>query len=108
MKITVIIKSDKTMKQTETETTRVKVDYAHLAELEKMECVEVVNREPRILLHVRSELTPDFPAIARFGDTVEQETRRRLPWVQPERKPREFGRVFAGKRLVMEEGGCDD
>lgn len=96
------------MKQTETETTRVKVDYAHLAELEKMECVEVVNREPRILLHVRSELTPDFPTIARFGDTVEQETRRRLPWVQPERKPREFGRVFAGKRLTFEEGGCDD
>ena len=93
------------MIQTETETTRVKVDYAHLAELEKMECVEVVNREPRIRLHVRSELTPDFPAIARFGDTVEQETRRRLPWVQPERKPREFGRVFAGKRLIPEEGG---
>lgn len=93
------------MKQTETETTRVKVDYAHLAELEKMECVEVVNREPRILLHVRSELTPDFPAIARFGDTVEQETRRRLPWVQPERKPRDFGRVFVGKRLIIEEGG---
>ena len=93
------------MKQTETETTRVKVDYAHLAELEKMECVEIVNREPRILLHVRSELTPEFPAIARFGDTVEVETRRRLPWVQPESNPREFGRVFAGKRLIMEEGG---
>lgn len=96
------------MKQTETETTRVKVDYAHLAELEKMECVEVINREPRILLQVRSELTPDFPAIARLGDTVEVETRRRLPWVQPERKPKEFGRVFAGKRLIPEEGGSDD
>ena len=96
------------MKQTETETTRVKVDYAHLAELEKMECVEVISSQPRILLHVRSELTPDFPAIARFGDTVEVETRRRQPWVQPERKPREFGRVFAGKRLIMEEGGSDD
>ena len=84
------------------------MDYAHLAELKRMECVEVISSQPRILLHVKSELTPEFPAIARFGDTVEVETRRRLPWVQPERKPREFGRVFAGKRLIMEEGGSDD
>ena len=95
------------MKQIETETTRVKVDYAHLAELEKMECVEVISSQPRILLHVKSELTPDFPAIARLGDTVEQETRRRLPWVQPKSNPREFGRVFAGKRLTPEEGGVE-
>lgn len=71
------------MKQTETETKRVVVDFAHLAELERMECVTRVIKEPRI----------------------EVETRRRLPWVQPERKPKEFGRVFAGKRLIPEEGG---
>ena len=87
------------------ETKRVKVDYAHLAELRKMDCVETVLTEPRIVVEVRTELSPHFPAIARFGDTVEQETSRRLPWVQPERKPKEFGRVFAGKRLIPEEGG---
>ena len=90
------------------ETKRVKVDYAHLDELRKMDCVETVLTEPRIVVEVRTELSPHFPAIARFGDYVETETRRRLPWVQPERKPKEFGRVFAGKRLIMEEGGCDD
>ena len=87
------------------ETKRVKVDYAHLAELRKMDCVETVLTEPRIVVEVRTELSPHFPAIARFGDTVEQETSRRLSWVQPERKPKEFGRVFAGKRLIPEEGG---
>lgn len=93
------------MKQTETETKRVVVDFAHLAELERMECVTRVIKEPRIEVRVRSELTPEFTTIGRFGDTVEVETRRRLPWVQPERKPKEFGRVFAGKRLIPEEGG---
>ena len=94
------------MKQTETKS--VAVDFAHLTELEKMECVTRVIYKPRIEVRVRSELTPEFTTIGRFGDTVEQETRRRLPWVQPERKPREFGRVFAGKRLTFEEGGSDD
>ena len=91
------------MKQTETETMRVKVDYAHLEELKKMICVEVVAREPRIVLRVRSELTPEFPTIARLGDYVEQQTRRRLPWVEPDIKPEAYGRVFAG-----EKGGSDD
>ena len=96
------------MKQTETETKRVAVDFAHLAELKRMECVTRIITEPRLEVRVRSELTPEFTTIGRFGDTVEQETRRRLPWVQPESKPREFGRVFAGKRLAFEEGGSDD
>lgn len=95
------------MKQTETETTRVVVDFAHLAELKRMWCVTRIITEPRLEVRVRSELTPEFTTIGRFGDTVEQETRRRLPWVQPERKPREFGRVFVGKRLIMEEGGSE-
>lgn len=87
------------------ETKRVKVDYAHLDELRKMDCVETILTEPRIVVEVRTELSPHFPAIARFGDYVETETRRRLPWVEPGRKPKEFGRVFANKRLTAEEGG---
>lgn len=87
------------------ETKRVKVDYAHLYELRKMDCVETVRTEPRIVVEVRTELSPHFPAIARFGDYVETETRRRLPWVQPWMSAEQFGKVFANKQLIPEEGG---
>lgn len=87
------------------ETKRVKVDYAHLDELRKMDCVETVLTEPRIVVEVRTELSPHFPAIARFGDYVETETRRRLPWVLPSERLERFGRVFAGRRIEAEEGG---
>ena len=87
------------------ETKRVKVDYAHLDELRKMDCVETVLTEPRIVVEVRTELSPHFPAIARFGDYVETETRRRCPWVQPWMSAGQFGKVFANKQLIPEEGG---
>ena len=87
---------------------RVTVDYAHIEEIKGLDCVKSVETEPRVTVTVRSELTPEWDTVAHFGDTIEVETRRRCPWVHPERKPRKFGRVFAGKRLIMEEGGSDD
>lgn len=84
---------------------RVTVDYAHIEEIRTLSCVHLVYTEPRVEVHVRSELTPDFPSIARFGDTIEVETRRRCPWVQPWMSAEKFGKVFANKRLTPEEGG---
>ena len=94
------------MKQTETETTRVKVDYAHLAELKRMECVEVISSQPRILRHVRSELTPEFPAIARFGEVIVQQRYRECPWVWPLAEAGSFAKVF--NETDRREGGSDD
>lgn len=84
---------------------RVTVDYAHIEEIEKLECVVQVLKQPRLLVLVRSELTPDYGTVARLGDTIEVETRRRCPWVLPSLPDECFGKVFANKRLTPEEGG---
>lgn len=89
------------------EVKRVTVDYAHIEEIKTLPCVVRVITEPRVKVMVRSELTPDFPSIARFGDTIEVETRRRCPWVQPWISAEQFGKVFANKRLTPEEGGSE-
>ena len=87
---------------------RVTVDYAHIEEIKTLPCVVRVITEPRVRVYVRSELTPEWTTIAHFGDTIEVETRRRCPWVQPWMSAEQFGKVFANKRLTPEEGGEDD
>lgn len=87
---------------------RVTVDYAHIEEIKTLPCVHLAYTEPRIEVHVRSELTPEWETVAHFGDTIEVETRRRCPWVQPWMSAEQFGKVFANKRLTPEEGGEDD
>lgn len=84
---------------------RVTVDFAHIEEIKGLDCVKRVETEPRVTVTVRSELTPEWDTVAHFGDTIEVETRRRCPWVWKLLKPRYFGRVFANKRLPLEEGG---
>lgn len=84
---------------------RVTVDYAHIEEIKTLPCVHLAYTEPRIEVHVRSELTPEWMTVAHFGDTIEVETRRRYPWVLPSLPENCFGKVFANKRLTPEEGG---
>lgn len=84
---------------------RVTVDYAHIEEIKRLDCVKCVETEPRVTVTVRSELTPEWDTVAHFGDTIEVETRRRCPWVWKSLEPRYFGKVFANKRLLLEEGG---
>lgn len=84
---------------------RVTVDYAHIEEIKGLDCVKSVETEPRVTVTVRSELTPEWDTVAHFGDTIEVETRRRCPWVQPWMRAEQFGKVFANKRLTPEEGG---
>lgn len=84
---------------------RVTVDYAHIEEIKGLDCVKSVETEPRVTVTVRSELTPEWDTVAHFGDTIEVETRRRCPWVQPWMSAEQFGKVFANKQLTAEEGG---
>lgn len=84
---------------------RVTVDYAHIEEIKTLPCVHLAYTEPRIEVHVRSELTPEWLTVAHFGDTIEVEHRRRCPWVEPWLSAEQFGKVFANKRLIPEEGG---
>ena len=84
---------------------RVTVDYAHIEEIKRLDCVKCVETEPRVTVTVRSELTPEWDTVAHFGDTIEVETHRRCPWVQPWMRAEQFGKVFVNKRLTPEEGG---
>ena len=88
-----------------TQVKRVTVDYAHIEEIRQLPCVLMVNTEPRIEVHVRSELTPHWCTNAHFGDTIEVEHRRRCPWVEPWLSAEQFGKVFANKQPIPEEGG---
>ena len=84
---------------------RVTVDYAHIEEIKTLPCVLTVHTEPRIEIHVRSELTPHWCINAHFGDTIEVEHRRRCPWVEPWLSAEQFGKVFANKQLIPKGGG---
>lgn len=84
---------------------RVTVDYAHVEVIKQLKCVIRVITDPRVEVMVRSELTPDYPSIARFGDTIEVVRRRRAAWVLKSLPEDCFGMVFANKRLTPEEGG---